>query len=377
MRRRRVSKEDQEKMVARSVLQDKSTEELLEARDWIQSLLAYRASSKLHKTYITGIERAIEYNESDKVFCSYNLDGTATGRLSCGSYNAEKPMGVSFHTLPRDTNNNIRNIFVANKGESFITIDYAGMELRVLAHVANDEVMQKAFLDGADLHSYSASLLFNKPQDSVSKDERQIAKATSFLIVYGGTAFTLSNNNRIPIEQAERIIDTYMEVFPGIGRYIDNTYSTIQTQGEISSIFGRKRRLPNVFSDDTKLQKRSMRQGLNFTIQSAASDIILCAIKGLGDRLPAIGARLVSTVHDSLEIVCPQSTMKECLEVCYDEMVNTPTLREAFDIHPNVPLKIDSEVGRSFGDGQEVHYSADGKVENEQELLTYLKSVGL
>ena len=374
--RRRVSKEDQEKMISRSVLQDKSLEDLLDTKSWIESLLAYRASSKLHKTYITGLTRAVDYNGENKVYCSYKMDGTATGRLSCGSYNAEQPMGVSFHTLPRDTNNNIRNIFVANKGEAFVTIDYAGMELRVLAHVADDKVMQKAFREGADLHSYSASLLFNKPQDTVSKEERQIAKATSFLIVYGGTAFTLSNNNRIPLDQAERIIDTYMQVFPGIGAYIENTYNTIQTDGEITSIFGRKRRLPNVFSEDNKLVGRAKRQGLNFTIQSAASDIILCAIKGLGSRLPDLGARLVSTVHDSLEIVCPQSTMAEVLETCYDEMVNVPTLRESFNIHPNVPLKIDAEVGRSFGDGQEVHFFG-GKVTNEVALLQYLREQGL
>lgn len=373
----RFRKQDQDKMVARSVLQDKSTEDLQQAKQWIESLLDYRASSKLYKTYITGITNATEYNQTNKVFCSYNLDGTATGRLSCGAYSAEKPMGVSFHTLPRDTNNNIRNIFVANKGEGFVTIDYAGMELRVLAHVADDKVMQKAFNDGADLHSYSASLLFNKPQESISKEERQIAKATSFLIVYGGTAFTLSNNNRIPIDRAEHIINTYMEVFPGIGSYIDDTYSKIRQDGEITSMFGRKRRLSNVFSDDPKLQKRAMRQGLNFTIQSAASDIILCAIKGLGNRLPETGARIVSTVHDSLEIVCPQESIESCLEVCYDEMVNTPTLKECFGIYPEVPLKIDAEVGTSFGDGQEVHFTDDGKVTNMNSLIEYIRSKGL
>ena len=366
----RRSREDQEKLTARSVLQERSTQELEQAREWIAGLLDYRAAAKLHKTYIRGLHTAIDYNGCNKVYCDYKLDGTVTGRLSCGSYNAEKAMGVSFHTLPRDTNNNIRRIFVAPDDEAFITIDYAGMELRVLAHVAEDERMCKAFQDGVDLHTYSASLLFNKPAEKVLKEERQIAKATSFLIVYGGTAFTLANNNRIPLQRAEAIINTYMEVFPGIGSYINNTYETIREDGYITSIFGRKRRLPNVRSKDDKIVRRALRQGLNFTIQSAASDIILCGIKGLSQSLPATGAKIVSTVHDSLEITCPKNSLQECLELCYNELVETPTLRKDFNIHFEVPLKIDAEVGHSFGDGLEVSYK-DGAVQNITELLGY------
>lgn len=367
MQRRR---KDQEKLVARSVLQERTTDELEQAREWISKLLDWRAAAKLHKTYIRGLHKAIEYNGENKVYCDYKLDGTVTGRLSCGSYHADKAMGVSFHTLPRDTDTNIRRMFIAPDNKAFLTIDYAGMELRVLAHVAKDERMCSAFKDGADLHSYSASLLFNKSQKSVTKGERQIAKATSFLIVYGGTAFTLANNNRISMDRAEHIINTYMEVFPGIGKYINSTYDTISETGSVVSIFGRKRRLPNAFSRDNKIVRRALRQGLNFTIQSAASDIILCAIKGLSTSLKPLGADIVSTVHDSLELVCPKETLKECLEVCYNEMVSTPTLRKDFGIHFDVPLAIDAEVGRSFGDGKEVCYE-DGKVKNITELLNY------
>lgn len=366
----RKNKEQQEKEIARSVIGGKSTEDLLEIREWMDKFLKWRSYSKLHKTYVTGLYNALEYNGTDKVYCDYRLDGTVTGRLSCGMYSAEKPMGVSFHTLPRDTDNNIRNLFIAPDNKAFITIDYAGMELRVLAHVANDERMLEAFREGADLHTYSASLLFNKPQEKIKKEERQIAKAASFLIVYGGTAYTLANKHRLPLKRAETIIDTYMEVFPGISEYIESTYSTIRGNGYVTSIFGRKRRLPNVRSNDTKVVGRSLRQGLNFTIQSAASDIILCSIKGLSDRLKPLGADIVSTVHDSLELICPKENLKECLEVCYDEMVNTPTLEKDFGIYFKVPLKIDAEVGYSFGDGNSVDYQ-DGVVNNIDSLLGY------
>ena len=353
----RKNKKQKEEDVAGSVIKGKTTEELKNAKQWLDSFIEWRSYTKLYKTYVTGLHNAIEYNGSDKVYCDYRLDGTVTGRLSCGMYSAEKPMGVSFHTLPRDTDNNIRSLFVAPGDKDFITIDYAGMELRVLAHVAQDERMLQAFRDGIDLHTYSASLLFNKSVDKIKKAERQIAKATSFLIVYGGTAYTLSNNNRIPLKRAEKIIDTYMDVFPGINKYIESTYSSIREDGYVTSIFGRKRRLLNVNSSDRKTVGRALRQGLNFTIQSAASDIILCAIKGLSPRLVPLGAYIVSTVHDSLEIVCPKNTLKECLEVCYDEMVNTPTLASEFGIHFDVPFAIDAEVGKSFGDGEAVQFN--------------------
>ena len=174
---------DQGKKVSRSVIQDKSTEDLIQSRDFLKGLLNLRKSEKLAKTYIQGTKKAIEYNERDKVFVDFRFDGTATGRLSCAAYNAKKAMGVSFHTLPRDTETNIRSIFTAPKGQAFITVDYAAMELRVLSHIAKEGNMQTAFNKGADLHTYTAQLLFNKKV--VTKEDRQIAKTVSFLIVYG------------------------------------------------------------------------------------------------------------------------------------------------------------------------------------------------
>ena len=106
----RKNKEQQEKEIALSVIGGKSTEDLLEIKEWMDKFLKWRSYSKLHKTYVTGLHNAIDYNGADKVYCDYRLDGTVTGRLSCGMYSAEKPMGVSFHTLPRDTDNNIRNL---------------------------------------------------------------------------------------------------------------------------------------------------------------------------------------------------------------------------------------------------------------------------
>ena len=347
---------DEGKKISKSVISSKSTKQLKDAKKFLKGLLDLRKSEKLAKTYIQGTRNAIEYNDTNKVFVDFRFDGTATGRLSCAAYNAQKAMGVSFHTLPRETETNIRSIFTAPRGEAFIAADYAAMELRVLSHIAKEGNMQLAFNQGEDLHSYTARLLFNK-QD-ISKQERQIAKTVSFLIVYGGGAFNLAETMGIPLKRAEKIIKNYENVYPGIFAYMDHVNNFIKENGYAYTIFGRKRNLPDVYSKDRQVVNRALRQGLNFTIQSAASDILLTSLLGASRRFKEAGlkARPVATVHDSIEVICPQEEVEKTLPILYDEMVNYPTLKEVFNIHFDVPLAIDAEVGRSFGDGKEVPF---------------------
>jgi len=347
---------DEGKRISKSVIAEKSTEDLLEAKKFLKGLLDLRKSEKLSKTYIEGTKNAIKYNQHDKVYVDFRFDGTATGRLSCAAYNADEAMGVSFHTLPRETENNIRSLFTAPKGWSFIAADYGAMELRVLAHISKEFNMQKAFNEGADLHTYTAKLLFNKKE--ITKEERQIAKTVSFLIVYGGGAFNLSETMGIPMSRAEKIIEDYKNVYPAIFEYMEFVNKFIKKNGYAYTIFGRKRNLPDVHSDDRTVVNRALRQGLNFTIQSAASDILLCSLLGASRRFKQAGlkARPVATVHDSIEVICPEDEVKETLTILYDEMVNYPTIRDIFKINFNVPLVIEAEVGKSFGEGEPVHF---------------------
>jgi len=344
------------KKISKSVVASKSTEDLKNAQGFLKGLLNLRKSEKLTKTYIDGTKKAIDYNGKNKVFVDFRFDGTATGRLSCAAYNAQKAMGVSFHTLPRETENNIRSLFTAPPGWSFIAADYAAMELRVLSHIAKEGNMQLAFNQGADLHTYTAKLLFNK--ENIKKEERQIAKAVSFLIVYGGGAFNLSETMGIPMKRAEKIIKDYENVYPGIFEYMDFVNRFIKENGYAYTIFGRKRNLPDVYSNDRQVVNRALRQGLNFTIQSSASDILLTSLLGASRRFKEAGMQAVpvATVHDSIEIICPKEEVKDTLMILYDEMVNYPTIKEIFNIHFDVPLSIDAEVGSSFGDGVEVEF---------------------
>ena len=346
-----------DKQISEDYISKKSTEDLREAKGWLDSLLELRKVQKLYNTYVNGIKRAVDFNGTDKVYVDYRMDGTLTGRLSCASYSN---MGVSFHTLPREDKHNIRSMFTAPEGHSFITVDYAAMELRVLAHIAKETKMQEAFIAGVDLHTYTASLLFQKKEEKIKKQERQIAKAVSFLIAYGGGAYRLSETTGISQRRSEKIIEKYAEVYPGIFRYMDFVHDFIRQNQYAYTIFGRRRNLPDVRSRDNQVSKGALRQGLNFTIQSAASDILLCAIKGITESFKGLNSRIVATVHDSVEIIAPHDEVGEVLEIVYDEMVNYKTVKKDFGIQFNLPLKIDAEVGTSFGDGKEVEFK-DGR----------------
>ena len=367
------SHRDEGKRISQSVLQGKSTEELRTSQRFIKGLLDLRKSQKLTKTYIEGTKKAIAYNGTNKVFVDYRFDGTATGRLSCAAYSAKEAMGVSFHTLPRDKDSNIRSLFNCPEGYCFITVDYAAMELRVLSHIAKDGNMQTAFTQGADLHTYTAQMLFNKEQ--ISKDERQIAKAISFLIAYGGGAFNLAETTGISVGRAKKIIANYQNVYPAIFEYMDFVEKFIKENQYAYTIFGRRRNLPDISSRDYSVVNRAARQGLNFTIQSTASDILLSGLLGTHRRLreSGIDARACATVHDSIELICHQDSISECLEIVYDELVNYPFIKENFGIHFDVPLKIDAEVGFSFGDGVDVEFKG-GKPQNLNEIKEYLNA---
>jgi len=357
------------KKICKAVIAEKDTKALRKTKNFIGGLLELRKSEKLYKTYIQGTKKAIAYNGSNKAYSDFRLDGTTTGRLSCAAYNAQQSMGVSFHTLPRNEKSNIRSLFIAPKGHAFITVDYAAMELRVLAHIAKEGNMQFAFQSGKDLHTYTAQLLFDKKD--ITKHERQIAKSVSFLIVYGGGAFNLAETMGISMKRADKIIKNYESVYPGIFKFMEFINTFIKDNGYAYTIFGRRRHLPDVYSRNFSVSNRALRQGLNFTIQSSASDILLCSLIGIRNRFRELGldARIVATVHDSIELVSPYNEVEKVCEIVYNEMVNYPYIREKFNIQFDVPLAIDVEVGKSFGEGTPLQF-VDGVPHNVEEVVS-------
>lgn len=365
---------DEGKRISKSVIEGKTTTELRDTQKFLKTLLALRKSQKLEKTYINGTLKAIDYNQTDKVFVDYRFDGTTSGRLSCAMYSAEKPMGVSFHTLPRDTKNNIRSMFVPPKDNAFITVDYSTMELRVLAILSCDENMIRAFKSGEDLHSYTGSLLFDKRIEEVTTAERQIAKTVSFLVVYGGGAFNLAETTGVSMAKANKVVDTYRAVYPGVFQFMDFIHEFIRENKYAYTIFGRRRNLMDIDSKDKSTQHRALRQGFNFVIQSMASDILLFSLLGIAKTFEEgmMGSRVVSTVHDSLEVVSPYDEVEASLVIIYNHMINYPKIRESFGLDFGIPFAIESMVGHSFGDGIEAYYDESGSVTNMDSVTDYL-----
>lgn len=356
-------REDKENLaVAQSVLSSMTNEKLTEAKRFLDRFSEYKKLNKLYQTYIVGIEQSLANTGSGKIHSTYNLAGAVTGRLSNSGINVRKgggkegKLGVSFHTLSRDNEDlavNIRDCFVAPNGWKFITVDKKAMEVRVLAHVARESNLIQAFENDVDLHTFSAGMTFNKPEDQVTKEERQIAKAVTFLTVYGGTHYTLAAKQNISEARAEAIIDSWMRAFPGVGRYMEEVREYLEEHKYVKTMFGRYRHLPNITSPIKSIRGRAFRQGLNFTIQSPASDILLCALLGLSRRLTREGlrAKIIATVHDSIELICPDEELDAVVAVIKDELINYHYMRETFGINLRVPMGIDIEVGTSFGNG--------------------------
>ena len=349
---------NEEVSIAKAVLNNMSNDQLKAAKKFFDRFSEYKKLTKLHSVYIEGARTALQNTGNSRMYVKYNIDGTVTGRISNSGANVGRKktdkIGVSFHTLPRESLDvNIRDYVVAPEGHDFITIDMKAMELRVLAHVANEENMIHAFKSGVDLHSYSAGLTFNKDPKDVSKLERQIAKEVSFLTVYGGTAYTLASKRNIPEDRAEEIINSWLAAFPGVGRYMNTIDEYIKQFGYAKTIFGRYRHLPNVRSPFKSVRREAFRQGLNFTIQSAASDILLCGMLGVIEKLKGMKAKVVATVHDSIELIAPKGETRKVVEIVSDELENYHYLKDNFNIHLKVPLGVDVEVGSSFGNGVE------------------------
>jgi len=349
-------------------------------KEFILKLLEYKSKSKLYKTYVKGVESSIKWNDDGRIYSSYNFAATVTGRLSCSQYSAGNGMrkGVSFHTLPRPTedNVNIRKLMISDTDKVFIAADYSQAELRVLAQCCKDENLLEAFNSGVDLHRFTASLVFGKEASEVTKEERQIAKSVSFLIVYGGGPHKLSQQIGESIGYCKGIFKAYQDSYPKVFSWIKFVHKYIRENEHAVSLFGRRRNLPNVSSPIRKYQFRALRQGMNFVIQSSASDMMLQGILGLEEALKASGvdAQILASVHDSVEIQCAKSDTKQVLELVKSCLTDTTAFKGFYNLDFAVPFEVDVEVGNSFGDATEAHFDDVGQLTNLNNILDYVEN---
>ena len=372
--RKKTTDEDIAKLHIKSL----KTETLKKALEFINILTEWKSADKLYSTYFEGTQKALNNTGNGRIYFDYRLEGTVTGRLSCGAYKASKegkeyPLGLSFHTLPRDKEDgdstSIRQICIVEDGYDFITGDFKAMELRVLAHIAKEKNMIKAFHSGEDLHKYTASLIYEKAIDKITKEERQIAKSISFLVVYGGGAWKLSKTANISLAIAERTIAKFQEIYPGVFEWMDKIKDEIYSQHYTTSIFGRRRNLPDIISPVQKIQDRCIRQGVNFVIQSSASDIVCYCVLDIAKefKLRGMESSIIGTVHDSIEVRSPKSETEEALQIMYHKMTSYPLLKH-YGYFFSVPIEVELEVGRSFSGGNKVEFSKKGSIVNRSIL---------
>lgn len=236
----------------------------------------------------------------------------------------------------------IRKVFVPRDGCLFIDADYSQIELRILAHMANDKKLIEAYNQESDIHRITASLVFGVPFDQVTAIQRRNAKAVNFGIVYGISSFGLSQDLSISRKEASKYISQYFKTYPGIKNYLDNTVDEAKNNGYTTTIYGRKRPIPELFSSNFMQRSFGERVAMNSPIQGTAADIIKIAMNNVNRRLKKEGlkTRLILQIHDELLLEAPFSEVEAASALLREEMENAANLK--------VKLEVDLNTGENW-----------------------------
>lgn len=310
-------------------------EKLKDKHPIIEKILDYRQLVKLNSTYAQGLMSHIN-EKTGKIHTRFHQTVTATGRLSSTEPNLQN---IPTRT---DLGKKIRKVFKAEKGKILIDSDYSQIELRVLAHISNDEIMIKAFNENQDIHTICASQIFNVPIEKVSKQLRSRAKAVNFGIVYGISDFGLSEQTGIDIKEAKKYIEQYLEKYSGIKKYMDNIAEQAKIKGYTETMFGRRRYIPEIKSNNYMVRKFGERAAMNTPIQGTAADIMKIAMIKVYNRIKAenLKSNIILQIHDELLVEAPLEEEEEMKKILQEEMESAAKL--------SVPLKVEIERGNSW-----------------------------
>ncbi len=300
----------------------------------IDDILEYRQVTKLKNTYTSALVNAADQN--NRIHTDFKQALTATGRLSSAEPNLQN--------IPIKTKmgREMRRFFVADEGYTLVDADYSQIELRLLAHIADDYNMKEAFICGQDIHRRTASAVFGIPEELVNEEMRKRAKAVNFGIVYGISGFSLSKDIGTSVSEASRYIKNYLMNYPSIDRYLDDVVKKATENGYTSTIMGRKRYIPDLKSPKAPLRAFGKRVAMNAPIQGSAADIMKLAMLNVSRALKAEGldARLVMQVHDELIIEVNDSEAERCKSIVKREMENALSL--------SIPLTVDVTMGKNW-----------------------------
>ena len=300
----------------------------------VAAVLEYRQYAKLKSTYADGLLKAID--PDGRVRTSFQMTVTATGRLSSTEPNLQN---IPTRT---DLGSEIRRMFVPQDGCVLVDADYSQIELRLLAHIAGDEAMQKAFTSGQDIHTATAAQVFRVDIQDVTPEMRRSAKAVNFGIVYGISAFSLSQDIGVSVAEAKAYMEAYFATFPGVRAYMTEVVEKAKETGYVETIFRRRRDLPEIKSSKFNLRAFGERVALNMPIQGTAADVMKLAMVAVWKRLKEekLQARLVLQVHDELIVECPEAEAQKVATLLEEEMERVVSL--------SVPLTAEAHWGRNW-----------------------------
>ena len=301
---------------------------------FVRDILEYRQLAKLKSTYADGLASFVA--SDGKIHCHFQQTVTATGRLSCTDPNLQNI------PIRMELGRQIRKLFYPKAGYVYVDADYSQIELRILAHLSKDEVLQEAFISGKDVHKDTASKVYGIGYDEVTDMQRRAAKVVNFGIIYGMSSFGLSEDLHITRKEAKAFTETYFETYPKIKAYLDGLIETAREKGYVESLYGRRRMIPDINNSNFMKRSFSERVAMNSPIQGTAADIMKIAMLRVHERLIKDGfdAKVLVQVHDELLLEVKEDQKDAVTKALCEEMEKAASLA--------VPLEVDAHSGNTW-----------------------------
>ncbi|MFC1969280.1 DNA polymerase I [Chloroflexota bacterium] len=312
-------------------------EKLRGAHPVIELVLEYRQLTKLKSTYIDALPGLINH-KTGRVHTTFNQTRTATGRLSSSDPNLQNI------PIRGELGREVRKAFIASPGSRLVAGDYSQIDLRVLAHLSQDEGLLKAFRQDEDIHAATAAQLFGVAASEVNSDMRRLAKTVNFGVIYGMSDYGLEQATELSREEASQFIAAYFEKYPGVREYLDNTKEQARNSGYVETLLGRRRFIPEIDSRNRQVREAAERMAINMPVQGTSADIIKVAMIEMDREMQQrrLKSRMLLQVHDDLLFEVPEDEIEEMNQLVPRIMSTALEL--------DVPLKVDMELGGNWGE---------------------------
>jgi DNA polymerase-1 len=303
----------------------------------VRPILEYRQLTKLRSTYIDALPTLVD-PKTGRLHTTFNQAATATGRLSSSDPNMQNI------PIRGELGRQVRQAFVAAPSCVLVSADYSQIELRILAHLSQDDRLVTAFREDKDIHAATASEVFGVPMTGVTPDMRRVAKVVNFGIIYGMSDYGLVQATELSREQAAQFIEAYFQRYPGVKSYLESTKQKARQQGYVETVMGRRRYISDLDSSNRQVREAAERMAINMPVQGSAADIIKVAMVSLQREIDRRGlkSRLILQVHDDLLLESPAEEAEQARTLLREIMTWAMQL--------SVPLKVDVKVGKNWGD---------------------------